>query len=867
MGKREGSGKGGGGASSNNNGKGNSVISGIPAGSRKMVQSLKEIVNCPEPEIYAMLKDCNMDPNEAVNRLLSQDPFHEVKSKREKKKENKETTDPRSRVANHTTHRGGRGGADRYGRGGSTQFSSNELGVSHGKPAYMKENGTHTYGGSSSSASSMAGNNVNRRTTLHSDSAATESKMSTVGASDGVSSSLQPPSGFQSPWLGVPGQVSMADIVKMGRPHNKASAMPPHHSVNHHHPAVPNHDLHLSENHAAKMSELNPEPEVSASQHDHSNDEWPSIEQPSATNVPSVLEAPVDSELYADPSNLPLDRVNQHMKSQLDDVQPADDGHVETLDGSHVGPASVSSINIQEDGSVGSSIFENNIYGNVSSYQPPRHAFEHEAEDGASSVTANVQQLSLQGDDQGPPLEEDHPSVIIPNHLQVHAQDCSHLSFGSFGSGISSAFSGPFASRPLTNNLEEPSEVVDASSAAHSDTRNPEYYGDEHLRNTADESLIHRAGVSPGNYESPSVPQPEVLKEETPEAQANQYTFPSSAPGYTYENSQQLNAAFNNPQTSSQMQNITPFSSVMQAYTNSLPSTLLASTVQPGREPDLPYSPFPVTQSMPTKYSNTASSISGPSISMPEALRASSISTPQPTPQTLPGASVATGPTLPQHLAVHPYSQPTLPLGPFANMIGYPFLPQSYTYMPSAFQQTFAGNNTYHQSLAAVLPQYKNSVSVSSLPQSAAVASAYGFGSSTSIPAGNFPLNPPTAPGGTTIGYDDVLSSQYKDGNHLISLQQNDNSAMWVHGPGSRTMSAVPASTYYSFQGQNQQPGGFRQGQQLSQHFGALGYPNYYHSQTGISLEHQQQNSRDATLGGSQGQPSKQSQQLWQNSY
>lgn len=105
-------------------------------------------------------------------------------------------------------------------------------------------------------------------------------------------------------------------------------------------------------------------------------------------------------------------------------------------------------------------------------------------------------------------------------------------------------------------------------------------------------------------------------------------------------------------------------------------------------------------------------------------------------------------------------------------MISYPFLAQSYPYMPSAFQQTFAGNNAYHQSLATVLPQYKNSVSVSSLPQSAAVASGYGFGSSTSIPAGNFPLNPPAAPAGTTIGYDDVLSSQYKDGNHLISLQQ-----------------------------------------------------------------------------------------------
>ena len=55
---------GGGGARKGNN--------DIPTGSRKIVQSLKEIVNSPEAEIYAMLKECNMDPNEAVHRLLSQ---------------------------------------------------------------------------------------------------------------------------------------------------------------------------------------------------------------------------------------------------------------------------------------------------------------------------------------------------------------------------------------------------------------------------------------------------------------------------------------------------------------------------------------------------------------------------------------------------------------------------------------------------------------------------------------------------------------------------------------------------------------------------------------------------------------------------
>ncbi|XVF25524.1 hypothetical protein REPUB_Repub13aG0220000 [Reevesia pubescens] len=857
------SGKGGGGGN-NGIGKGNNGISGIPAGARKIVQSLKEIVNCPELEIYAMLKECNMDPNEAVNRLLSQDPFHEVKSKRDKKKESKDTFDSRSRGANNLGSRGGRSGSDRYtGRGGSSYYSSNESGPSHGKPTQKRENGGHAYAGSSSSASGMQGNNMNRRPPSLSEATFTEHKMSTVGVGDGISSSSQP-SGYQSAWLGIPGQVSMADIVKMGRPQNKASAMPnlSHQSVNNRHLGIPpSAALHPNlQDHASKVSDVTYEPDVTPS------DEWPPIENPSA-GVTSVLEAPAESGLYANASNLPMDRSNQHIKSQLEEAQTVDDGPVETGNGNHVRSPSTSSSNVQEDDSGGSSLYDNNLYKDMSSYQPQRHAFEQdEAEDGSSSVAVNLQQLNLHNDDQEPPPEEDNPSVIIPNHLQVHTPDCSHLSFGSFGPGIVSDFSGPFASRPSKNNLDEVPEAADASSIGHSDNRNTEYYGDEHLRSNTEGNIMNRSNVSTGNYEAPEDSRPEVLKQDASEAaQGSQYTFPPSVSGYNFENSQQFNPAFSHTQTSSQMQNLTPFSSVMQAYTNSLPSTLLTSTVQTAREPDLPYSPFPMTQSMPTKYSNAVSSISGPTISMPEALRAASISAPQPTPQTLPGASVATGPALPQHLAMHPFSQPTLPMGHFANMISYPFLPQSYTYMPSAFQQAFAGNSNYPQSLAAMLPQYKNS-SVSSLPQSTAIPSGYGFGSSTSIPGG-LPLNPPAAPAGTSIGYEDVLSSQYKDSNHLMSLQQNENSAMWIHGPGSRTMSAVPASTYYSFQGQNQQAGGFRQGQQPSQHFGALGYPNFYHSQTGVSLDHQQQNPRDGSLSGSQGQPSKQTQQLWQNNY
>ncbi|XP_072978932.1 uncharacterized protein [Typha angustifolia] len=69
---------------------------------RKTIQSIKEIVgNHSDSDIYAMLKETNMDPNETAQKLLNQDPFHEVKRKRDKKKEHtgyKSSSDSRKQV-------------------------------------------------------------------------------------------------------------------------------------------------------------------------------------------------------------------------------------------------------------------------------------------------------------------------------------------------------------------------------------------------------------------------------------------------------------------------------------------------------------------------------------------------------------------------------------------------------------------------------------------------------------------------------------------------------------------------------------------------------------------------------------------------
>ncbi|XXG90527.1 hypothetical protein AAC387_Pa12g2268 [Persea americana] len=789
-----------GGSSSSSNGKGNGVVVTIPAASKKMVQSLKEIVNCPENEIYAMLNECNLDPNETVNRLLSQDTFHEVKSKRGKKKEMKENTESRSRDVNGTSNRG-RGGSDHdVWHSRSPQFSSSEYVIGHGKHAYKKDNGTNAVP-NSSSTSGITANNVDCRSTSLSNAISKENTVKTMGTSDGISSSSEPASGFQPAWLRARRHVTMADIVKMGRPRAKISTIQTSEIASSHSPV--NQDI--------------------------LNGDWPLIEQSPAVSGPSVGEAAGASINFADcsSSSLHVDRVNLHPSSESDEVLTTEQTmNVQNQIVDSIRSVAASDGQTQLDSSESTSYFDDTSLKS-GSYQCQSPTPDHQEGNGGSShlymsdclqpslvedvseaattAAARLQNLSLQEEEISAPPGEENPAVIIPNHLQVPTADCSHLSFGSFGSGIGATFYGSFVSKTLKSNLSEASTAADGSSVENLDSRNPDCYGNEQQRYTSNE-----------NAEFPLSSLAEVAKhdnaEEARHGHRHQCPFPSSAPDYAIENTVQADAGgYSYSQTNSQMQNLASYSSEM-------------------------------------------------------AIKMGAFTTPQPTtPETLPNTSIPPVPALPEHLPTHPYSQPTL----FANMTTYPFLPQSYSYMPSAFQQAYAANNVYHQSPAAVqgtgikysLPQYKNSISLSSLSHPATIASGYGgFGSSTNIP-GSFLLNPSTTPPSTAISFEEAIGSQYRDSNHY-GTQQNEASTMWVNAHGSRTMSALPASTYYGYPGQNQH-GAIQQSQQPS-HYGASDYPNFYHSQAGVSQEHQPPS--DGTLKASQG-PSQQSHQIWQHSY
>ncbi|XP_050216902.1 GBF-interacting protein 1-like isoform X2 [Mercurialis annua] len=75
----------------------------IPETVRKTILSIRETTGRQhsDEDIYSVLKDCAMDPNETAQKLLYLDTFHEVKSKRDRRKEISST---QSRGA-----RGGRG--------------------------------------------------------------------------------------------------------------------------------------------------------------------------------------------------------------------------------------------------------------------------------------------------------------------------------------------------------------------------------------------------------------------------------------------------------------------------------------------------------------------------------------------------------------------------------------------------------------------------------------------------------------------------------------------------------------------------------------------------------------------------------------
>lgn len=185
-------------------------------------------------------------------------------------------------------------------------------------------------------------------------------------------SAAQTASGYQSAWVGVPGQVSMADIVRMGRPPNKTSHVPSasHHNIQDISAAEPFPNLRSPADHASKVNQS----EVSSFQHVHGTDEWPSVENPVSANVVYDPEYTVDAKLHPEESGV-SDGINHHFEEE--EVQELEDDNVGNSGGNDFGSVSIPSRKIPENDSRGSSLFENELYQNLASYQSEAPDYEH----------------------------------------------------------------------------------------------------------------------------------------------------------------------------------------------------------------------------------------------------------------------------------------------------------------------------------------------------------------------------------------------------------------------------------------------------------------------------------------------------------
>jgi len=480
---------------------------------------------------------------------LSPDTFQEVKSKRDKKKEVKEMPEPRSRGASNSNSRGTRGGADRAGRSSSVQSGSSGT-------DYM------------ASRSSILGPAVAASNSTQKQTAPSLSANKDV-VPNGSVGAAQSSSGFPNAWCGVPGQMSMADIVKMGRPQVRSSGKMATTDISH---TGQTPSLSSSVNQNSKHSASTtlptafdqgfpalPDPIPQNVNFSHAsaennqmlqNDWFPQDEPPSGTQSKGI-ETSGDTSVSVTPFD--------SSAVVADAAYLQESSHTEENSSTKPAISSERHLEILEE----KNQFSDGLLQNSTTYQAQVHSYvDNEAEVSnldAESAAANFQHLSLQDEDLvATKSTEDNPAVILPDHLQAANADCAHLSFGSFESG---AFSGLLSSKVPKSSLEEEVPIPDESPSVNQIDRNQDYYANGDLNPPADEDVETRIETNMETIDGPSVSEPDVLRQGALDVPGLQYNLPSVS-SHAYSNTTQP-SAMDDTQGNTQSQHLSPFSSLL----------------------------------------------------------------------------------------------------------------------------------------------------------------------------------------------------------------------------------------------------------------------------------------------------------------
>ncbi|OVA08274.1 Protein of unknown function DUF1296 [Macleaya cordata] len=802
----------------------------IPNNVKKTIQNIKEIAgNHSDDEIYAMLKECSMDPNETAQKLLLQDTFHEVRRKRDKRKENLNNKDSAdSRWKPGTQGRGGRGARGNY----SSRYISHDAGGGRAATA-GKENGVNQVTEQGVTPSSVP------------PSQETESKAKTLPSSSLTPTTGDPTNaayGLGSASSGChtnhPVDSSVADANKFGSvlppPINTDSTVASRVRV------TTIHEVGSKPTTVDSNSVVPTKRKSTASENVGDHLQIEKLISHDVTN--SQLSSSMNEKAASDIGNsfmhekMPTKSQGVEKTQVLDPPQPSSSS---THGGASTGRPS-SNYGNRPQQLIGSQ----KAVGPTKEWKPkpttpnpslvPATIGTSEvgtmrAEAGAESLpTVSASSSETATSKLQKKLEELHFSpgqhVIIPNHLQVPEAERSGLSFGSFDAsfGVRSSYGDSPDSDKSSTPLSESSEGIEeaaedpSSSNQNASPDSPEV--DYHHHPQSPRNMPENS--SPGEVES-TVPEYDQSKPEMALPPAGpHYSVVHTAPTYSSFGlmppmlGTQF-ASFDSSEPQGRDVSRLPGFVVQQPFDPS--TSYYTQLYRPGADVDGRISPF-LSPGAPGKYNGNIAVLSQQSSQSPqESGNSLVLSTAGPTPVVTQAAGV-----MQSSIAM---TQPSVPVFRQPAGVHISHYPPNYIPYSQFFSPFYVPPPTIHHFLSnPTFPQQPPTGNVYPSPAAAAAATGVkysfphfkpgtntgntthmgmptGYGPYSSSSAGYGPSPATTA--GNSTGNEDRAASQCKENNVYITGQQSEGSAVWVPAP-SRDISGLQASSFYNLSPQGQ---------------------------------------------------------------
>ncbi|KAG2713874.1 hypothetical protein I3760_04G196300 [Carya illinoinensis] len=796
----------------------------IPTSARKMIQNIKEIADHhSDEEIYAMLMECSMDPNETAQKLLLQDTFHEVKRKRERRKENlnnKESAESRRRPS--IQGRGGRGGRvnstphllshDVGGRRNSDPGKLNGINEAAEKAVIQtlpnsqdtktKDKSLVTSsgpviangytGGTEESLSSVPITNLGTATPP---AYTNKNSVSTFGTEDlhgqpspsssNCSVSTIPSSSsaicFSSldPVL-VPSNDSRLPGAVGAIKREEGSNQPP---------GEPNALILAENNTASEIGSSSIQGKVLSKSLGAGKNQPAESSQPSSTLTHS-------SSLVSRPSSNYNSRPHQIIGPQ------------KVGSNKEWKPKPTNASVVQGSGTAGAAgASELCIVSVEAADQTQPETCVLDVEEATSRLQKKLGEL----------YPSQRQPVILPNHIHVPESERTKLSFGSFGAsfGVTASYvSGPDGNKsftPLSEASQDVGEPAEEQASSNQNALETAEQGDYLDHSQSPTNGPENLSSGHGDVSSNAIPEYNEAKQKTAlSLEGNQFTGVHTSPNYSF--------GLVPPMLGSQL---APFeNSESQARDVShLPSfvpfdpSYYAQFYRTGADSDGRLSPF-LSPGVATKFNGNvavlppsssqstqeggALSTASPTLLVTQAtglMQSSMAMTQQPVPIFRPPAGV--------HISHYPpnYFPYTHYFPPF-----YVPPPAIHQYLGnSAFPQQPQAGGVYPAPSAAAatgvkysLPQYKPGTNTGN-PAHFGMPSGYGPYSSS--PAGYNPSC--TATAGNATRNEDLTATQFKESGVYISGQQGEGSSVWVAAPG-RDISSMPTSSIYNLPPQGQ---------------------------------------------------------------